>query len=214
MKGMLMLLILVAMAAYVYPLNVSAGQDGHRDVDAEIVPLGHQPPRVGSFRAPSQIQALDRNFGLAFSSQKNSQFLYEYTGGSETVNNWKTLIFIGYFKGLSVTPLRWGRAFARSAARDTPNYSVWAAKDNGYAKVIYEPNDKFPGYEVDVFRTYHLPACKGVVSLQYAVRPDVNDADSNDPKAKHEVLVKLAAVAEELANRIQVSDWAPDCSSK
>lgn len=205
---------MAATAGCAYPAKTIVGKNdaqGAVQVAPSIVEL---PPRVGSFQAPNQIREFDRDFVLASSSQKGGRFLYEYVGADETVDNWKTMISVVYAKGQSPSPLQWGKTFSMSAARDTPHYSVWATKDNGYAKVIYEPNGQFPGYEVDAFRTYHLSACKGLVALQYAIRPDMADANDKDPKAKHEVLLKLAAQSKELADRIRDSAWVPDCSRK
>jgi hypothetical protein len=213
-KGMLISLASVVTAGCSYSGGAEFGK-GNGGILVKFAPsVGDSSTRAGRFRAPSHIREFDQDFVLAFTSDKDGRDLYEYTAGNESVDDWKTLISIIYAKETDLSPLQWGKAFTKSVAMDTPHYSVWATKDNGYARVIYEPNSQFAGYEVDAFRTYHLSACKGLVSLQYAIRPDVADASDNDPEAKHELLLKLAAQSKTLADRIENSGWSPDCSRK
>ncbi len=166
-----------------------------------------------NFRVPEQIDEFGKTFRLSFTSGKGG--LYEYTTEGETVDNWSTLITITYAKGVVVTPMEWAKSFAKSAARETPHYSVWIDDGRGYAKVIYEPDGRvigdkrFSSYEVDAHKTYHVPACRGLVTLQYATRPDVSGGA--DPAAKRATLLQLASEAERLASAVAASSWAPDC---
>lgn len=167
-----------------------------------------------SFMAPGQIDEFGKTFTLSYKSVGRGG-LYEYTAEGETVDNWTTLITITYAKGVVVTPMEWAKSFGKSAARETPHYSVWINDGRGYAKVIYEPDrrligdKRFSSYEVDAHKTYHVTACRGLVTLQYATRPDVSDGA--DPAAKRAILLQLASEAERLAAAVAASSWAPDC---
>lgn len=167
--------------------------------------------RSGALQVSSEISEFGRIFKLAAQSKKGNQQLYEYTAGNETVDNWHSLVSIVYVKGLKSNPLQWGLAFKASVANDTPNYSVWADRIHGYAKVIYEPNARFPDYEVDVFKSYHIPACDGTISIQYAIRSDGTLKDGLGADVKHARLVQLAAEAKRLSDGLVASTWSPDC---
>lgn len=164
------------------------------------------------FIPPEQITQFGRTYTLAYQDvAPNGRALYEYTSAGETVDNWTTLVTLNYAKDLVSDPATWAKAVKASLDANTPkpHYTLYTAKGSGYARFIFEPDGTHPSYESNIHKSFHTPACGGLLVLQYAARYAPSEEQGSAGK-----LARLRTIATENAKQtveLERSDWVPAC---
>ena len=164
-----------------------------------------------TFHAPQEITHEGEHYKLASqSTAQNGMGTFEYTTNNESVKAWSKLVTLNYMPKMTRTPLEWLQATTAALRRQTPvpHFNMYILKEHGYARIIYEPTARFPQFESNVQKSFHQPACAGLVVYQYAVKypPLAEGAD------KKETLLKIAEDNKQAADAMDNNGWQPDCS--
>jgi len=165
------------------------------------------------FSPPDQIVQSGKTYSLVYkNSLPNGRAIYEYTTNDETIEKWSSLVTLNYSKALTATPVKWAESVKISLDREKPkpSYSLYAKGNNGYSKIIFEPDSKNPFYESNVHKSFHIEACGGLLVYQFAQKypPSVDQTD----EGKLSTLTQIAKENTQFANELEKSDWLPTCN--
>jgi len=164
-----------------------------------------------TFRPPQEITHEGEHYKLAFqSTAPNGMKTFEYTTNDESVKSWSKLVTLNYMPRMIRNPLEWLQATNAALRREAPvpHFNMYVLNENGYARIIYEPTARFPQFESNVQKSFHQPACAGMVIYQYAVKyPPLEEGTD-----KNETLLKIAADNKQVADAMANNGWQPDCS--
>lgn len=127
---------------------------------------------------------------------------YEYVSGSDTVDQWQTLVTLVAVHDPKISALDYaGRSKAMlDAMHPVPSYHFEMKDSGGYILVIYPPNDRYKTWEANAQRVEQNPACNGVVAYQFA---------QHYPASATEKTV-LAGLLESW-KVLQANNWHPSC---
>lgn len=95
---------------------------------------------------------------------------YEYVSGTDTVDQWQTLVTLVYVHDPKIGALDYARRNKAmlDAMRPVPSYHFEMQDTSGSILVIYPPNDRYKTWEANVQVVEQNPACNGVVAYQFA----------------------------------------------
>ena len=165
------------------------------------------------FLPPEKITYSSKTYSLAYKNTSPvGRAIFEYTTNNESIENWTTLVTLNYSKSLATTPLKWAEAVQATLDREKPkpHYSIYTKGNNGYSKIIYEPDLKNPVYESNVHKSFHLDACGGILVFQFAQKYPVG-ADQSD-SGKLSTLTSIANENARFAKELEKSEWLPTCN--
>jgi hypothetical protein len=135
------------------------------------------------FLPPKEIQYMNKTYKLAFENKNNNIETYEYTTNNESINNWTSLLTIKYNKNIDITPIIHSLALKKQLDKEgIKDYSLYLKDNHSFAKIIYEPNNNYSTYESDVFKSFHLKECNGLVNFQFAKQYQAKKDLSKDEK--------------------------------
>ncbi len=164
------------------------------------------------FVAPEEMNHAGKTYRLAFQrSNPNDRALFEYTTDNEAVEHWTTLVTLIYKKSLNATPMKWLEMYKAALDRETPvpDYRLYIQGGNAYSIEIYAPDAKNPLYEANLQKSFHLEACGGLVTMQFARHyPPAPDQSETGKRA---YLKQIAEDSLRAAAELQKSDWLPSC---
>jgi hypothetical protein len=191
-------------------------ETGFRLLSGILALLAAQAGFAQAFEAPAEIDYGGKLYKQASKQEKGGYGgLYEYTTDNETVDNWTRLITLHYRQGNVGGPIAWANAMKAAMDKETPkpNYSLEASGGHGYAEIIYEPDAKNADYELNVTKTFHLPACNGLVGLQYAIKRSkaTPPAEANPKEFDHQQLLQFARQTHDMKAALQAFAWTPKC---
>lgn len=165
------------------------------------------------FSAPEQIVHSGKAYNLVYKKAlPNGRAIYEYTTDNEPIEKWSSLVTLNYSKSLITTPIKWAEAVKGSLDREKPkpHYSLYTKGNNGYSKIIFEPDSKNPFYESDIHKSFHIEACGGLLVYQFAQKYP-QSADQTD-EGKLETLKKVANENSQSAIELERFEWLPTCN--
>lgn len=165
------------------------------------------------FSPPEKIDHSGKTYVLAYKNVLPSgRAIYEYTTNNEAVEKWSSLITLNYLKSLVATPGKWAQAIKASLDREKPkpSYGLYLKGSHGYAKIVFEPGVRNRFYEADVYKSFHIEACDGVIVYQFARRypPSVDQTDGG----KLATWKKIASETSQVADALEKSSWTPTCN--
>lgn len=164
------------------------------------------------FSPPEKITFAGQTYSLAYkNASPNGRAIFEYTTNNEPIEKWSLLVTLNYSKSLGTTPLKWSEVVKASLDREKPkpNYSLYTKGNNGYAKIIYEPDFRNPSYESNVHKSFHIESCGGILVYQFAQKYPASMDQSSDGKLS--ALRKIANENSQFADELEKSDWLPNC---
>lgn len=164
------------------------------------------------FSPPEKITYSGKTYSLAYKNlAPNGQATFEYTTNNESVENWSSLVTLNYAKSLVTTPLKWAEAVQTALDRENPkpNYSLYTKENNGYARIIYEPDQRNPVYESNVHKSFHVESCGGTLVFQFAKKYPPSTDQSTEGKLS--TLKKIANENSQMADEMEKSEWLPNC---
>ena len=171
------------------------------------------PTHAQQFSAPEQIIHSGKTYNLTYKNTlPNGRAIYEYTTNNEPIEKWSSLVTLNYSKSLATVPLKWVEAIKTSLDREKPkpHYNLYLKGDNGYSRIIYEPDSKNPFYESNVHKSFHIEACNGLVVYQFAQRYPLNTDQTDEGKLS--ILKTIANENSQFASELEKSDWLPTCN--
>lgn len=175
--------------------------------------IGTTSIHAQQFLPPKQIIHSGKTYSLAYkNSLPNGSAVFEYTSNNESIEKWSSLVTLNYSKSLVTTPLKWVEALKISLDREKPkpSYNLYVKGNNGYSKIIYEPDLTNPSYESDIHKSFHIETCEGLLVYQFAQKyPPSTD---QTPEGKLSTLKKIANENSLLAEGMEKSDWLPNCN--
>lgn len=164
------------------------------------------------FSPPEQITYSGKAYNLAYkNSLPDGRAIFEYTSNDEPIERWSSLVTLHYSKSLVTSPLKRAEAvkIALDREKPKPNYSLYIKGNNGYAKIIYEPDSKNTTYESNVHKSFHIEACGGLLIYQFAQKyPPSADQTA---EGKLSMLKQIANENARFADEMEKSDWLPNC---
>jgi len=170
-----------------------------------------------TFEAPAEIDYGGKLYKQAFKQEKGGRGLYEYTTDNETVDGWTHLITLQYKQGDTSDPLNWARTLKATLDKESPkpNYSLSVSGEHGYAQIIYEPDGKYSDYESNAIKSFHLPACGGLVVLQYAVKhsKETPPEGANPKDFVYQQVKRIALQSVEIEATLKAFAWMPKCGN-
>ena len=172
----------------------------------------HHPFTPQQFSPPEQITYSGKTYSLAYkNSSPNGRAIFEYTTNNEPIEKWSSLVTLTYSKSLVTTPLKWAKAVKVSLNREKPkpNYSLYTKGNNGYSKIIFEPDSRNSNYESNVHKSFHIETCGGLLVYQFAKKcPPSADQTA---EGKLSTLKQIANENTQFADELEKSDWLPNC---
>lgn len=165
------------------------------------------------FLPPEKMTHSGKTYSLAYkNSLPNGREIFEYTTDNEPIEKWSSLVTLNYAKSLAATPLKWADTVKVALDREKPkpHYSLYIKGNNGYAKIIYEPDSKNPIYESNVHKSFHMETCGGLLVFQFAKKYPQNTDQSDEGKLS--TLKQIAKENTQFADEIEKSEWLPNCS--
>ncbi|MEE9926765.1 hypothetical protein [Microvirgula aerodenitrificans] len=170
------------------------------------------PAYAKVFTPPGEISYMGKTYKLAYeNSAPNGRAIFEYTTDNEPIEKWSSLITLNYSKSLIISPQKWAEATKASSDRQIPkpHYDLYLKGNNGYARLIFEPDSKNPAYESNVHKSFHLQACNGLLVFQYAKK--YPQGAELSPAEKLATLKQIATENTQFAASMEKSEWSPDC---
>jgi hypothetical protein len=181
-----------------------------------LVALAAQAGFAQAFVAPAQIE-YDGKIYKQVTKQEKAEFggLYEYTTGNEPIENWTSLITLLYKQGDPTDPATWRQAYMTVLATKggAKTFYVEVNGEHVYGQIIHEPDAKNPDYEVDVNKSFHLPACGGLVSIMYGVKHpnETPPAGANPKDFEDQQFKRIGRESNEMMAALKASAWTPKC---
>jgi len=165
------------------------------------------------FLPPEKITYSGKTYSLAYkNSSPNGRATFEYTTNNEPIESWSSLVTLNYSKFLIAPPLEWIKVakVALDREKPKPHYSLYIKENNGYSKIIYEPDTRNPFYESDVHKSFHIEACGGILVFQFAQKYPPSADQSAEGKLS--TLKKITNENSQFADEMEKSEWLPDCN--
>jgi hypothetical protein len=161
---------------------------------------------------PQEILYAGQIYKLAFKqASPNGRAIYEYTTNGEPVEQWTSLVTLNFAKGINAPPVKWTAAMKASleANNPDPHFKLYTIGDHGYARFVFEPDQRNPFYESNAHKSFHLNECGGLLVFQYAVKyPQLSEQVGEDKLA---ALTLITKENERMAAEIEQSEWRPEC---
>jgi hypothetical protein len=162
---------------------------------------------------PQEISEFGHLYKLAYQkiSPDRRQAIYEYTTGSESIENWTRLLTVQYAK-LNTDAMAWGVSTKKAleATSPKPHFQVYAKAGHGYAVIIFEPDAKNPAYEANAHKSFHMGSC-GLFTLQHAVKYDASAEQSEDGRQR--TLIAIVDASRKMVADVEQAAWQPDCDT-
>lgn len=162
------------------------------------------------FFPPKEIKYMDKTYKLAFENKNNTIETYEYTTDNESVNNWTSLLTIKYNKNVDILPIAHSLALKKQLDKEgVKDYFLYLKDNHSFAKIIYKPNMQYPTYESNVFKSFHIKECKGMINFQFAKQYMPNKNKTSEEK--YQELKNIANENTIMSDYIEKNSYIPEC---